>query len=540
MSPWIDCRAALLSGLILLASGCWRGSIGPLPEGDPGRPDIVLISIDTLRADHLQSYGHFRKTSPWFDRLAAQGTRFEFARSASPWTLPSHTTMLSGQLPKTHMVVEDKHVLPDTTPVLPELLQAAGYKTGGFVATLYVSEKFNFQRGFDEFDDHDIDSERENLRGEVLAEHVVDNALRWWSKQPAGQPVFLFLHSYDVHYEYDPPGDYGTVFDRPPQKGDRKYKNYHHFKKHKVSEAQFKHQRAQYDEAIRYVDDQFKRISDAANKAGRSVRFIITSDHGEEFGERGSWGHAHTLYSEQLHVPLIMSGGGLPKGVVSGVAGTQDIAPTVLAWVDGALPMPSPDGIDLTDSMKGEALPSRVFASETTRFKTNRLGVYSDGLRMEWNLNSGKAELFDPHADPKEATDLAGKRPADVVRLKKLLSEDLGQPWEATQTAMVTTTGRLLRDGARSKSLRVQAGDRFLVLPYDAQVTVEVAGTTYGPWKAIGGERPGEGCPLRFMGSANTGSIEMTDEELALLETLGYITEDEGEEAAAPGAPCGK
>ena len=102
------------------------------------------------------------------------------------------------------------------------------------------------------------------------------------------------------------------------------------------------------------------------------------------------------------------------------------------------------------------------------------------------------------------------------------------------------TNGRVLREGSRSKSLRVKPGDRFLVLPYDAQVTVKVGETTYGPWKAIGGKRPGEGCPLRFMGTATTGAIEMTDEELALLETLGYITEDEGEETAAPGAPCGK
>jgi arylsulfatase len=531
-----------LGAALLLSTlgGCWRGKPRALPEGDPGRPDIILISIDTLRADHLQSYGHHRKTSPWFDQLAADGTRFAFARSSSPWTLPSHTTMLSGQLPKTHMVVEDKHVLPESTPVLPELLQEAGYKTAGFVATLYVSRMFNFDRGFDRFSDFDIDSEKQNLRGEVLAENVVDEALRWWGEQPAGQPVFLFLHSYDVHYEYDPPGDYGTLFDRAPESSDRKYKNYHHFKKHKVSEEQFEHQRAQYDESIRYVDDQFKRLADAAKAAGRDVRFVITADHGEEFGERGSWGHAHTLYAEQLHVPLIISGPGIPKGIVNGAVGTQDVAPTIAGWVDGTPDFGVLDGIDLAGMMAGAESPRRGFSAETTRFKTNRLAYYADGLRLEWDLKGNKAELFDPHADPKEANDLAASRPDDVLKLQKALAADLGTPWKATMAGKIETKGRILKDGKRLKMLRVQPGDEFQVLPYDAGVFMTVEGTRYGPWKSIGGDRPGEGCPLRFSGGGATGSVAMDDGDLALLETLGYITEDEGNDTEPAGAPCGK
>jgi|GEM_PF-1324896 len=522
--------------------GCWRGAPKPLPEGDPGRPDIVLISIDTLRADHLQTYGYERLTSPWFDQLAAEGTRYDFARSASPWTLPSHTTMLSGQLPKTHMVVEDKHVLPESTPVLPEMLQSAGYATGGFVATLYVSRKFNFDRGFDRFSDFDIDSEKQNLRGEVLAKDVVDEALHWWAEQPAGKPVFLFLHSYDVHYEYDPPGDYGTIFDRAPQKGDTKYKNYHHFKKHKVSEEQFVHQRAQYDEAIRYVDDQFKRISDAAEKAGRKVRFVITSDHGEEFGERGSWGHAHTLYAEQLHIPLIISGDGIPKGAIAGAVGTQDIMPTIAGWVDGT-PDYNPasiDGIDLAASMTGEALPVRGFAAETTRFKTNRLGYYAEGLRLEWDLKKGTSELFDPHADPKEATDLAATRPDDVKKLQRLAAADLGTPWKAVKAGKIETKGRILVQGERKTSYHAKPGDEFLVLPYDAAVFMTVDGVKYGAWKAVGGDRPGEGCPLAYQGGGATGSVSMDGGNLALLEQLGYITEDDGSDDTPAGAPCGE
>ena len=163
----------------------------------------------------------------------------------------------------------------------------------------------------------------------MVAEDVIDAALRWLGRQPAGEPGFVFLHFYDVHYAYDPPKPYDTMFDRAPESGDLNYKNYFYFKRHLPSDAQFAHQIAQYDESIRYVDAQLARLDEKLRAAGRSVRWVVTSDHGEEFGERGSWGHAHTLYAEQLHVPLIMSGGALPAGrAVDGWVGTHDIAPT--------------------------------------------------------------------------------------------------------------------------------------------------------------------------------------------------------------------
>ncbi|MFT4979871.1 MAG: arylsulfatase A-like enzyme, partial [Myxococcota bacterium] len=156
-------RLADLEDLVIIAllSACWSTVPDTLPPGDPDRPDIIFVSIDTLRADHLSSYGHSRETSPFLDRLAAEGVRFSQARSASPWTLPAHTTMLTGQLPSTHRVVDDNLSLADSVPVLPALLQEAGYNTGGFVSTLYVSRKFGFERGFDAFNDFGINTERQ-------------------------------------------------------------------------------------------------------------------------------------------------------------------------------------------------------------------------------------------------------------------------------------------------------------------------------------------------------------------------------------------
>ncbi|MDG1482570.1 MAG: sulfatase [Myxococcota bacterium] len=523
---------------IAMMIGCLPGCSepGPLPSGDASAPDVILVSIDTLRADHLSSYGYERQTSPFLDSLAADGVRFAQARSASPWTLPAHTTMLTGQLPATHRVVDDSLSLSETVPYLPDVMAQAGYHTGGFVTTLYVSRMFGFQRGFEHFDDFGIETEKENLRGETLAEDVIDRALAWWSGQPAEEPVFLFLHFYDVHYTYDPPAPYDTMFDRAPESGDQKYKNYFHFLKNPVDDIQMTHQVAQYDESIRYVDAQLKRLADAAAAAGRSVRWVVTSDHGEEFGERGSWGHAHTLYAEQLHIPLIVSGPGIPGGtVIEEWVGNHDIAPTIAGWVNGTL---AADGINLAPAMEGAPVPSRAFLAETTRFKTNRLSLLEGGLRLEWDLKADRIELFEPATDPKEAADLSAARPKDVAALASRAIELLGADWEASRSGMVRPERAvILSDKGRTKKRSVQAGDQFAVLPYDAPVRFVEGDEKHGPWQAAGGAAPGEGDPLMLLRTAGTSGVTMDDADRAMLEALGYITTDE----PAPTLPdCGE
>ena len=128
-------------------------SVPEIPAGNATMPDVIMVSIDTLRADHLSSYGHDRPTSPFLDSLATDGVRFDHARSNSPWTLPAHLTMLTGQLPVTHQVTDDHLALSSSVEVLPEAMREAGYAAGASVATLYVSRKFGFDRGFDFFDD---------------------------------------------------------------------------------------------------------------------------------------------------------------------------------------------------------------------------------------------------------------------------------------------------------------------------------------------------------------------------------------------------
>ena len=498
-----------------------------IKTGDPSRPDVIMVSIDTLRADHLSSYGHDRLTSPFLDQLAADGTRFEHARSNSPWTLPAHLTMLTGQLPVTHQVTDDHLALDPSVRVLPEAMREAGYATGASVATLYVSRKFGFERGFDFFDDHGIDTEKENLGGEVVATDVIEEAVEWIESLDAGQPFYLFLHFYDVHYHYDPPPPFDTQFDRAPAKTDRRFTNYYRHKKHPLTEEQKAHQLAQYDESIAYVDAQLAALHKSLADAGRKQRWVVTSDHGEEFGERGSWGHAHTLYAEQLRVPLIVSGEGLPAGrVVKEAVGIQDIAPTISSWVGTR--MPDADGLDLNPAMNGTAVPSRPFPAETFRFKTRRISLYENGKRIEWDLMKRRMELFASDTDVLE-TDNLMKTDRDSARaLQKRAESVFGRPWVAQQDGVVEVKkGVVIQKGSRKKRT-VKAGDLFQVLPYDAETrfTPTRSGETVGPWRST--SPPPDGAALLYNAEAKTAGIELDDQTKKMLEQLGYMQgEDE-------------
>jgi len=504
---------------------CTSGS-PEIAVGDAAKPDVILVSIDTLRADHLSSYGHDRPTSPFLDMLASNGTRFDHARSNSPWTLPAHLTMLTGQLPVTHQVTDDHLALDPSVRVLPEAMREAGYATGASVATLYVSRKFGFDRGFDFFDDHGIETEKQNLKGTVVASDVIGSAVDWIEDLPEGKPFFLFLHFYDVHYHYDPPPPFDTMFDRAPAKGDRRFKNYYaHFKK-PLTEEQKAHQLAQYDESIAYVDAQLKALYEQLDQAGRKQRWVVSSDHGEEFGERGSWGHAHSLYAEQLRVPLIVSGEGLPSSkVITEAVGIHDIAKTIASWV--GQPMAASDGLDLNPAMEGAPVPSRSFPAETFRFKTRRISLYEDGKRIEWDLRKRKVELFASDSDRLEVNDLASSDAASVAALSARAEEVWGRPWEATADGTVRVKkGVVLKNGAR-KSLRVRAGDTFQVLPYDTHTTFTPVGESepLGPWQST--SPPPEDSAVVYKAEARTAGIELDEDTKKMLEQLGYMQETE-------------
>lgn len=478
----------------------------PLPPGG-AQPDVILLSIDTLRADHVGAYGYERDTTPFIDSLAARGTRFSHARSPSPWTLPSHSTMLSGQLPIHHGAVDSGSKVPEDLPLIQERFQAAGYATGAAVATLFVGRRFGFARGFDAFEDFGV-TNKNNLKGTVDAEDVFKAATDF-VRAKEGESVFLFLHLYDVHYPYEAPGAWEEKFDRKGTGKDLRYKNYFRYLKHPVKAEQMAHQVAQYDEEIAYVDDQLRQLVAQFQAAGRDPLIVVTADHGEEFGERGSWGHAHTLNPEQLRVPLIVAGPGVQTQVVEQVVGLQDIPPTLAATLGESW---TGDGLSLWGALStGEAIEARPFLSDTSRFDTNRLGLWEGDLRLDWDLS---AQVLSLYADPLEEVDVAAQRPEDLARMQRQLIGLLGTPWTAEAGVVRAKDAHLFAQGAYQ-------GDRwenpettgFALIPVDASVQ-------HGdlPW-VKSGQNTG---PLVHTGT-QASDVGLTEAEKERLRALGYM-----------------
>jgi arylsulfatase A-like enzyme len=318
--------AALLIALGL-APGCDRGA-----RSAP--PSLVLVSIDTLRPDHLGAYGYPRATSPGLDALAADGVVFEHAYTPSSWTLPGHASMLTGVSPYRHGADLETRKIRDDVPLLAERLRARGYATSAIVGAPFVGARYGFARGFDRFDERiaegkDIDA----------YQPAVLDAVRALPKAP----FFLFVHYMSVHSPYAPP----ARFDRFHTPGaaastvDASRIGQLQRALEQGTIALGPMDRAHlidlYDGGIAAADDAVAQLRHAVRAArGDDVVFVVTSDHGEEFLEHGGLAHGGTLYDEVLRVPLIVAGPGIAAGrQVERQVSLLDVAPTLLALADG-------------------------------------------------------------------------------------------------------------------------------------------------------------------------------------------------------------
>ncbi len=512
----------------------------PIPPGDPKRPDVILLSIDTLRADHLGAWGYERPTSPFLDELAAQGTRFSDTWSPSPWTLPSHTTLLSGQLPSRHGTIEDDLRIRPTVPLLQESFQGAGYSTFGVVATLYVSSKYGFERGFDTFQDFGVLSKELNNLSSVQADQVFHHALASLQASEPGKPVFEFLHVYDPHYAYNPVSPWNEKFDRKPSVGDAVYKNYDEYRKHMIDDEQLAHQIAQYDEEIAFVDEQFRQLVTVWRASGRSLIVIVTADHGEEFGERGSWGHGHTLFREQLLVPWLVNGPGVKTQVVGDRVGTEDVAPTLAAFA--GVPFEATDGVDRSKTLRSgtPVASSSGRLAETSRFDTVRYRLHDGSWELQLDARLAWRHLCNVAKDPWCKTNLVDGEETRANAMTAALVAAVGAPWTVREAGVIKSGegGFLYEGGTRhKKNAAVEAGTRLSILPMDGRVMWASADGSplKGPWRGLGGPLPGDLDPLIWTGPL-VESVEKTDAETAQLVLLGYqdVDDDEGLPEGAP------
>lgn len=372
------------------------------------RPDILLISIDTLRADRLGCYGRADAHTPTIDRLAAEGAAFEHAWTPVPITLPAHATMLTGLLPPRHGVRDNGSFrLPDTHATLAESLRAAGYRTGAFVGGFPLVAAGGLARGFDVYDDemspHAFGSGAQEVsRLERSADEVLQRAWKWLLAAPAESPVFAFVHLYDPHSPYERP--------LPGR------------------------QELSYEGEIAYVDAVLGEFFAALRRHERwnGLLTILTSDHGEGLGEHGERTHCIFVYDTTLRIPLIVHWPGrLDPMRIASPAGLIDVTPTILklaglppiAGVDGqALLSESGDGVTIVDASPPDAA-ARSFYAESLfpelRFGWAPLRSLRQGALKY--IDAPRPELFDVAVDPSESNNLVEARPQEAARLARQL-----------------------------------------------------------------------------------------------------------------------
>jgi arylsulfatase A-like enzyme len=325
-------RAALLflCGLSLTAgSGCRRT---PAPKGR-----LILVSLDTLRADHLGAYGYRRSTSPFLDSLAARGTLFENAIAQLPGTLPSHMSIFTGLYPAEHGVYPPESVLAPQIRTLPEVLQAHGFRTGGHVEGGYVAGRYGFARGFGEWSEDSPIEEGDGTprHSPEAVKRTFRRGLEFLKGVRKSESFFLFLHTYSVHDPYEPPEPYRSLYWKgPPPPGafppiGTELLAVNEGRRDLPPGARDYYE-ALYDAQINYTDDVLRDFfAGVADLGLADVTVIVTSDHGEEFLEHGMLVHQQ-VYQETVHIPLIVVGAGSGQGRrVPTLVQSIDIAPTL-------------------------------------------------------------------------------------------------------------------------------------------------------------------------------------------------------------------
>lgn len=424
------------SGPLLLSQPMLRGA------AIDRRPNLLLISLDTLRADRLSAYGYRRTTSPFLDRLAAGSIRVEQCKSVASHTLPSHVSMLTGLLPPQHQVLDLTRQLDGlATPFLPRILAESGYATAAYTGGGFVSAAFGFATGFDRFVMADPMHPDEGIGMESKRsppQKVSVDDLAGWIEKHDGERWFAFLHTYAIH-NYRAPREHVDRFDAGSQAIWRddlhRRLDPRHWKVpgNEPTAADIALLGDLYDASIHYVDQELERLFARLEKQSLldETIVIITSDHGEEFWEHQGLQHSLTLYEEQLRVPLIVRLPGQREGrVIDQLFSLADLTPTILDLLDLS---PPSSGTSMATGSRASLLlgsdPStdssspilshldqsdaRVLALQEGRFKIIR-GETGDQVRhpsrKEW-------ELFDLSIDPTEQGDLSD---ADPVRLREL------------------------------------------------------------------------------------------------------------------------
>jgi arylsulfatase A-like enzyme/tetratricopeptide (TPR) repeat protein len=417
------------------------------------KPNVILVTLDTTRADHLGCYGYQGVSTPTLDGLAGRGVLFEQAATATPLTLPSHTTIMTGMYPTYHGVrVNGNTALSDEQTTLAEVLAARGYRTGAFIAAFVLDGRWGLKQGFGHYDDQfDLKKYKHLDLGEVQrpGNEVMDAALAWLEAEKAG-PFFAWIHLYDPHVPYAPPEPYASEYAHRGPYG-------------------------AYDGEIAFMDEQIGRLVDWLSRNGldKSTIMVLVGDHGESLGGHGEGTHGYFVYDCTMHVPLLVAtpfksleGKRVPVQV-----GTVDVFPTVLGLLDVASPVKA-QGRSLVRLMFDPAKKDEVPAYGESMAPNVQFGwsaLHSLRTSKYKYIDAPKAELYDLARDAGEQTNVLTQAPDVARRMKGELDR------------LMTETSRGAPE-PQAANLDKETMERLSALGY--------VGAPVSARKAVGGEGP--------------------------------------------------
>ncbi|MFC2162083.1 sulfatase [Candidatus Altiarchaeota archaeon] len=431
--PVIVFAIVILAGFALLSYSLYsslnKGYEGPLKvvPSDPSVPscsdcNVVLVTVEATRADHLDLYGYHRRTMPLLAGYARDGVVFDRAYSQAPWTKPSMASLHTSLYSFRHGAVFGLYdsYMEDSAVTLAEKLSGAGLKTAGFVTISNVKSDFGFSQGFDHFDETNVFDRRAM---------IVNGEVKKWLSDNRGERFFLWVHYLDPHDPYMPPLTFNIYWNKSYAGDVKPHSELRGLEMKKCmgnlscrldySPADIQHMKDFYHGELRYtdfaIDDLFSHISGLG--ISNKTMVILTSDHGQEFMDHDLMGHGSSLYDEQVHVPLIVWAPGLEPGRVSRLTGLIDIYPTILSFVGSKVPE-GIDGRDLFGSghdflITENYLPPRAKKALITEDYKLILSTYPDGNNV--------TELYPTGRDPSESADLSLEMPDKAAKMTALL-----------------------------------------------------------------------------------------------------------------------
>ena len=429
------CYLVWLVASVLLAAACGKS----VPE--PERPNLLLIAIDTLRVDHLGSYGYEVETSPRIDALLEESVVFEDAHATSSWTLSSFASLMTGLYPSTHKCVGFRSRLDRSYTTLAEILRDHGYATAGIVSHVFMSEKYGLQQGFAHYDQALVLSSAGRSHKQISSPSLSTRALDWLRVRSAttgDQPWFLFVHYFDPHAVYNP---------------------------HEGFEGRFgSTDVARYDGEIAFTDHHVGRLLDGLDELGFSENTVVAlvSDHGEEFLDHGMLRHGKTLYREVMQIPFSIRAPGVTPRRVRDTVRIVDVSPTVLDLLRVPRPTTPIAGRSLAPLLRGESIEPRgalaelrlreAYAADAYVLGRWKLIADRDGDGPSGSGGAGTFLLFDREADPTEQHDVASSHPEVVGELTRHLERALQEARDLA--AAYGESERLTLSGEELEQLR--------------------------------------------------------------------------------------